>query len=90
MAAAAKKKAPIQEKYYRVMVDAILGADQPADGEAPPQNFRPLKNEFVTSSELIAAGVDIKWQLRTGALEELGYVPILQSAGETDDANTTN
>lgn len=83
---AAQKKQKIEEKYYRVMVDAILGADQPSDGEAPPQNFRPLKNEFVTSSELIAAGVDVKWQLKIGALEELGYIPILQPA-EGDSAN---
>lgn len=89
MAAQTKKKAPVQVKYYRVMVDAILGADQPAEGEASPFQFRPIKDEFVTSADLIAAGVDIAWQLKVGALEELGYVPILQPAGD-DNANATS
>lgn len=82
----AAKKKEVQVKYYRVMVDAILGADQPADGEASPYQFRPLRDEFVSSADLIAAQVDIAWQLKIGALEELGYIPVLQGADTDADS----
>jgi hypothetical protein len=72
--AAAQKKPDISAKYYTVLVDAILGAHQPEDAEAQPHQWRVLKGN-VTGADLIAAGVDIGWQLRIGALEELGYAP---------------
>jgi len=64
----------VQAKYYEVLNDGILGAVQPAEGEAAPHQFNVLKGR-VTGADLIAAGVDINWQIKIGNLEELGYVP---------------
>lgn len=86
MLVAQKPKPVVQEKYYLVNVDHILGADQPAEGEATPFQFRPIKGGYVSSAELQAANCDVGWLLRIGAITEVGYVPQL---GNTD-ANTTN
>jgi hypothetical protein len=64
----------VQSKIYLVLNDGILGAVQPAEGEATPSQFSVLKGQ-VTGADLVAAGVDIAWQIKIGNLEELGYVP---------------
>ena len=72
--AAPKKIVPsrIASKYYEVLSDGILGAMQPSEGEATPNQFHVLKGR-VSGADLIAAGVDIEWQLKIGYIEELGY-----------------
>ncbi len=67
------KKTQAQSKLYQVLNDGILGAVQSTDAEALPHQYNVLKGQ-VTSADLVAAGVDINWQLQIGNLEELGYV----------------
>ncbi len=69
-----KKSSQFQSKLYVVLNDGILGATQPDQGEAAPHQFHVLKGQ-VTGADLIAAQVDVEWQLKIGNLEELGYVP---------------
>ena len=64
----------VQNKWYRVVSDGILGANQPEEGDAAPHQFQVLKGN-VSGADLIAAGVDIAWQIKIGYLEELGYAP---------------
>jgi hypothetical protein len=63
-----------QSKIYQVINDGILGASQPSEGEAAPHQWQVLKGQ-VTGADLVAAGVDIAWQISIGNLQELGYVP---------------
>lgn len=79
-APAAKKAKPVQNKYYEVLVDAILGSTI-NDGESQPNNWRNLKG-VVSSADLIAAGADIAWLLKTDQIQETRYVPI---GTETND-----
>ena len=70
----AAQKSVVKSKIYMVLNDGILGAKQPESSEAAPHQFALLKGQ-VTGADLIAAGVDIEWQLSIHNLEELGYVP---------------
>jgi hypothetical protein len=74
MAPAKKVVTPeVQAKYYNVLVDAILGGVN-GDAEARPEQYRILKGQ-VSGADLVAAGADIEWLLRSGQIEELGWAP---------------
>lgn len=67
-------KPQAQSKMYAVLVDAILGCTEHVN-EAQPNNYRVLQGN-VSEADLVAAGVDIAWQLKIGAIEELGFIPV--------------
>lgn len=64
----------IRDKYYEILVDAILGSTEHVN-ESSPFQYAKLEGT-VSSADLRAAGVDIDWQLKIGALREVGYVPV--------------
>lgn len=63
----------VQDKYYEVLVDQILGSTT-SEGEGNPSTFKPLSGR-VTSADLKAAHCDIAWLLKTEQIVELGYAP---------------
>lgn len=74
MATIRDKKVSIENKYYEVLNDAILGSIEHVN-ESSPFQYAKLEGT-VSSADLRAAGVDIEWQIKIGALREVGYVPL--------------
>lgn len=77
----APQKKAIQQKYYQVVNDGILGS-LINDREAAPHEIKTLVPGVYSSADLKSANIDIAWHLKIGTIIELDYVPVGEATSE--------